>query len=319
MNIIDIALVVIVLLSLFNGYRRGFILGVLDLIGWTLVLVAGLRFYQPVARWLRAQVDFWSEAWDRPIAFVLIAIIVMLVLQLLGYALLRRVSDDVHERRVNRILGIVPGFANGLITAALVAALLLAIPITLSVQERARDSVLANRLAVYAQRLEAALHPVFAEAVAETLNLLTVQPESNERVTLPFKVADSRPRPDLEAKMLDLVNRERVAAGLKPLAPDPELTEVARRHSTDMFARGYFAHETLEGRDPFDRMREANVRFLTAGENLALGPTVPVAHSGLMNSPGHRKNIMHTQFGRLGIGVMDGGIRGLMITQNFRN
>ena len=178
---------------------------------------------------------------------------------------------------------------------------------------------MVNHLAVYAERLEAALHPVFAEAVAETLNLLTIQPDSHERVTLPYKVADTRPRADLEARMLELVNKERVAAGLKPLAPDPELTEVARRHSADMFARGYFAHDTPEGLDPFDRMRVANVRFVTAGENLALAPTVQVAHRGLMNSPGHRENILHPQFGRVGIGIMDGGIHGLMISQEFRN
>jgi uncharacterized protein YkwD len=71
--------------------------------------------------------------------------------------------------------------------------------------------------------------------------------------------------------------------------------------------------------DPFDRMREANVRFVTAGENLALVPTVQVAHRGLMNSPGHRANILYPQFARVGIGIMDGGIRGLMISQEFRN
>src|SRR3989475_1836610 len=118
--------------------------------------------------------------------------------------------------------------------------------------------------------------------------------------------------------MLELVNGERIAAGLRPLTADPELVQVARQHSADMFARGYFANDTPEGRDPFERMREANVGFLTAGENLALAPTVQVAHRGLMNSPGHRANILHSQFGRVGIGIMDGGIRGLMITQDFR-
>jgi uncharacterized protein YkwD len=119
--------------------------------------------------------------------------------------------------------------------------------------------------------------------------------------------------------MLELVNQERIAAGLRPLAPDPELREVARRHSADMFERGYFAHATPEGRDPFDRMREANVHFVTAGENLALAPTVQLAHTGLMNSPGHRANILHPEFGRVGIGIMEGGIRGLMVTQDFRD
>jgi uncharacterized protein YkwD len=318
-NLIDIVIVALVLLSVLNGWRRGFILGVLDLLGWALVLIAGLRFYQPVARWLGAHVDLWSEVWDRPIAFVALAVLAGGFVQIAGFVLLRRVPKAFHEKTFNRLLGVIPGLANGLITAALVAALLLAIPMSEGLRERARESPLVNRLAIYAERLEAALHPVFAEAVAETLNFLTIQPESNERVELPYKVASPRPRPDLEARMLELVNQERVAAGLGALAPDPELTEVARRHSADMFARGYFAHDTPEGRDPFDRMRAANVRFVTAGENLALAPTVQVAHRGLMNSPGHRANILYPQFGRIGIGIMDGGIRGLMISQEFRN
>jgi uncharacterized protein YkwD len=66
-------------------------------------------------------------------------------------------------------------------------------------------------------------------------------------------------------------------------------------------------------------MREANVRFVTAGGNLALAPTVQIAHTGLMNSPGHRANILRKDFGRVGIGIMDGGIRGLMVSQEFRN
>jgi len=318
-NLIDLVLAVIVLLSAVNGWRRGFILGVLDLLGWALVLLAGLRFYQPLARWFGPHIDLWSEVWDRPLAFILIAILVIVVVQLLGRALLQRVTKDTHEGSFNRMLGVLPGIANGLITAALVSALLLAIPLHERLRESARESALANRLAVYAERLEAKLHPVFAEAVAETLNLLTVQPDSHERVNLPYKIANSRPRPDLEAQMLVLVNRERASAGLRPLAPDPELTEVARRHSADMFARGYFAHDTPEGLDPFARMREAHVRYLTAGENLALAPTLHVAHNGLMNSPGHRANILHSQFGRLGIGIMDGGIRGLMVSQEFRD
>jgi hypothetical protein len=47
-NLIDILLLVLVLLSVLGGYRRGFILGVLDLAGWVLSLLAGLRFYPPV-------------------------------------------------------------------------------------------------------------------------------------------------------------------------------------------------------------------------------------------------------------------------------
>jgi uncharacterized protein YkwD len=118
---------------------------------------------------------------------------------------------------------------------------------------------------------------------------------------------------------LMLINDERAKQGLKALKADTEIQVVARKHSADMFARGYFSHITPEGKDPFDRIRAGRVKFLAAGENLALAQTLSIAHTGLMNSPGHRANILHTSFGRLGIAVLDGGIRGLMITQNFRN
>jgi len=318
-NPLDILLVIVILLCVLNGYRRGFINGVLDLAGWVVIILAGLRYYQPLAQWLGPRVDLWPEVWDTPIAFVLVAVFVGVIVHLIGYALLRRLPEDVHDRRANRVLGIIPGFVYGMIVAAILSALLLAVPLSENLSERTRDSALVNRLAVYAERLEGALRPVFGEAIGRTLNLLTIRPDSNETVTLPFKVENSRPRPDLEKQMLDLVNQERRAAGLNTLAPDPELTEVARQHSADMFARGYFAHDTPEGLSPFDRMTKAGVRFITAGENLALAPTIPVAHTGLMNSPGHRANILRPQFGRVGIGVMDGGMRGLMVSQEFRN
>ena len=86
-----------------------------------------------------------------------------------------------------------------------------------------------------------------------------------------------------------------------------------------MFARGYFAHVSPDSLSPFDRMKAAHVRYITAGENLALAPTLPLAHKGLMNSPGHRANILQPLYRRVGIGILDGGMYGLMITQNFRN
>ena len=318
-NPIDILLVIVILLSVLNGYRRGFVHGMLDLAGWVLSLIAGLRYYQPLARWLGPRIDVWSEVWDQPVAFVIIAIFAGVLVHAIGYALLRRLPEDLDERRTNQIFGVIPGFINGLIIVAILSALLLAIPLSESLSERTRDSALVNRLAVYAESLEGELRPVFGEAIARTLNVLTIRPDSDEKVTLPFKVENTRPRPDLEKQMLDLVNQERHAAGLNTLAPDPELTQVARQHSTDMFARGYFAHDTPEGLTPFDRMNKAGVRFLTAGENLALAPTLSLAHTGLMNSPGHRANILRPQFGRVGIGIMDGGMRGLMVSQEFRN
>src|SRR5690349_25161148 len=109
------ALVASINLNLLNGYRRGFVLGMMDLAGWALSLIAGLRYYQPLARWLGAHVDAWSEVWDQPIAFILIGVLVSIVVHLVGYALLSRLPRNIQERRVNQVLGLLPGFINGVI------------------------------------------------------------------------------------------------------------------------------------------------------------------------------------------------------------
>src|SRR5258707_14179145 len=88
LNLIDVVLIVIVLLSAYNGWRRGFILGVLDLLGWALVLLAGLRFYQPLAKWLGGHVPLWSEGWERPLAFGFFGLLGVVSGPLLGQGML---------------------------------------------------------------------------------------------------------------------------------------------------------------------------------------------------------------------------------------
>ena len=117
-NLMDILLLVLVLLSVLGGYRRGFILGVLDLAGWVLNLLAGLRFYPPLAHWLGAYVHSLPQIWNRPIAFIFVAIVVGAAVHLLGNLILKGLPKEIHQRRINRLFRIIPGFANGLITAA---------------------------------------------------------------------------------------------------------------------------------------------------------------------------------------------------------
>jgi uncharacterized protein YkwD len=144
-------------------------------------------------------------------------------------------------------------------------------------------------------------------------------PDKHVFYKLNFSVKVPVARPDLEAEMLRMINKERENEGLSPLLPDPDMTQVAREHSSDMFMRGYFSHYTPDNISPFDRMKESNLRYIHAGENVSMAPTLASSHRGLMKSPGHRENILKPSFGRIGIGIMDGGRYGLMVTQDFRN
>lgn len=318
MNWVDVILVVVFLLALWAGWYRGFILGSMDLLGWIGSFVLGFMLYSYAAKVL----SNWFPAlgaWLLPVAFLSVLIIARLLISVISSMITRNISDNAHASGINRFLGLVPGAITGWICAVIISALLLSLPLRDSITEQTRDSELASKLAVQSEWANKKLAPVFDQAVRQTMNSLTVHPESNEQVNLHFTYDNPQVRPFLEMQMLEMVNKERAKAGLGPLKADPEMARIARAHSKDMFARGYFAHLNPDGKNPFDRMRAANVHFIAAGENLALAQTVEIAHTNLMNSPGHRANILNPAFGRLGIGILDGGFYGLMISQEFRD
>ncbi|MFC4617894.1 CAP domain-containing protein [Camelliibacillus cellulosilyticus] len=107
-----------------------------------------------------------------------------------------------------------------------------------------------------------------------------------------------------EYQLFDLTNASRVMHKMPVLKWDNRVSETARKHSLDMAKNQYFDHINLQGQSPFDRMKEDHITFITAGENIAYGQFSSIfAHEGLMNSLGHRKNILQKNYKYLGVGV----------------
>src|SRR5258708_5421226 len=117
--------------------------------------------------------------------------------------------------------------------------------------------------------------------------------------------------------MFNLVNQERVSRAIKALVWDTNLLGVARNYGKQMWQEKYFGHYDPEGHDVSYRLQQANISYTEAGENLALAPTLDIAHSGLINSPRHRANILETWFKKIGIGVIDNGYYGKIVVQVF--
>ncbi|WP_196941184.1 CvpA family protein [Sphingobacterium pedocola] len=313
---IDIILLLIVLTSIWNGVARGFFAGMTGLVSWLGSLLITFAVYRHVALFLEANLTL--GIWTMPLSFLLTLLIVGSILSLFAAKALNAIPLKIQEHRLNNIFGVVPGVVTGLLYAAILSTLLLLLPFSEALTRHTRESKIAERLTNGLTWIERPFAPAL-EAVNRSINKMTIEPGSSESISLPFVVEAPKPRPDLERQMLGLVNEERAKAKLPALTLDEELTSVARQHSEDMFVRSYFSHISPEGNTPFDRIRAANIRFLTAGENLALAQTLPLAHDGLMNSPGHRANILRKTFRRVGIGILDGGKYGLMVTQKFRN
>lgn len=322
-NFIDIVILLIVIFYAYEGYSLGFTVAMLDLASFILSFVFALKFYGVFAKLL---IDLFAM----PIgfanavgffAFALLAEIILSILfrKLLANAKLVSMPYVIYKyfKKSDKFLGILPGVFSAFIVLTFIFSVIVSLPTAPNIKKLVTDSKIGSALVANTSVFEKGLNDVFGGALDETLNFLTVRPQSDESVSLNYKVSDGEEDPIAEQEMFEAVNRERQKAGVEPLIFDERLRDLARLHSQDMFERGYFSHYTPDGESPFDRMEEFGIDFSFAGENLALAPSTSLAMQGLMNSQGHRKNILSPNFGKIGIGVIDGGIYGKMYSQEF--
>ncbi|MEK4027957.1 CAP domain-containing protein [Pseudobacillus sp. FSL P4-0506] len=133
-----------------------------------------------------------------------------------------------------------------------------------------------------------------------------------------YAEASEQLKEGLEYQLFDLTNAARVNHHLPILTWNNPVKETARKHSADMAKQNYFSHTNLRGQSPFDRMKADHIFFTTAGENLAYGQFSSVfAHEGLMNSLGHRENILRPEYRFLGVGVAFNKESQPYYTENF--
>ncbi len=135
-----------------------------------------------------------------------------------------------------------------------------------------------------------------------------------------------------EQFMLELINAERAKVGVQPLAFDGDLNESSENHSNWIISTDTFSHRGIGGSSPGDRMEAAGFEFTgnwTWGENIArmstrgpegLEDEVQQLHTNLMDSPGHRANLLNNAFREIGVGFevgQFGNFENAVVTQNF--
>ncbi|MFC3209607.1 CAP domain-containing protein [Planomicrobium okeanokoites] len=135
-----------------------------------------------------------------------------------------------------------------------------------------------------------------------------------------YAAPDDDLREGYEFLLYELTNSARIQRELPLLKWDEQAMLTARKHSEDMAEKEYFSHTNKEGESPFDRMSDDGIDFFVAGENLAYGQYSSIfAHEGLMNSMGHRENIVKPDFGYLGVGAAFNSDNQPFYTANFFN
>ncbi len=109
----------------------------------------------------------------------------------------------------------------------------------------------------------------------------------------------------MERDLFASVNQARRAQGLPPLRWDESLAVAARRHA-EVMAEHESAQHGFAGEPSLStRVKQAGVHFRWLAENVFQGPSSQFIHTGFMQSPPHRANILDRDMDSIGVGVVE--------------
>jgi uncharacterized protein YkwD len=315
-NYIDLLIILVLIYFASEAIRHGFWVILADFFAFLGSLVISLRAYKALAGVLSANFSL-PHSVANALGFLVTAIVSEAILGFILAHLITLIPPKIRKHKIDKFLAVIPALGEGLILVAFLLTLTLGLPIKPTIKNDITESRIGSLILERTSKAEKAINEVFGGVIDDSLTYLTIKPGSKEAVPLKVEKIALTVDEQAEAQMLALVNSERVKQGVAELSWSSDIVIVARAHAKDMWQRKYFGHVSPEGKDVGDRLDEAGVKYFLAGENLALAPTVTTAMNGLMNSEGHRANILEPKFKKVGIGVIDNGFYGKMFVQVF--
>jgi uncharacterized protein YkwD/uncharacterized membrane protein required for colicin V production len=317
-NAVDLLIGAALVLAVIAGIRAGFVVTLFGLMTWVVAIPVALILQGPLGSAL-ARIGL-AVPLARTVAFVILLLLIESAFGLLGAIAIVPFAKRLHAHRIagaiDRVLGVVPSIVRTLVIAAVALAAALVLPVGNDVRAAIDGSGIGQVLVEQVAAVQPALGALGGPDNGAPLFVTKLGADQSQTLDLPDGLT-LVPDPEAEAEMLKLLNDERTSRGLPALVLDPRLVPIARQHSEEMFKLKYFGHQSPVNGSPFDRLAAAKISYSRAGENLAYAHSVAVAHRGLMDSEGHRANILRPEFTRIGIGVISAGSYGRMFTQLF--
>lgn len=322
-NYVDLLIIILTAIFIWQGYRVGLVGGLLNLLITLASFVLATFLYPVVGDFLTRFLKI-NENIAKVTGFVVTLTLLELVLNTAITYLYGKIAPLYRRSKIvakaDHVLGVLPSLVVGLFLILLVSLLILTLPVQPWLREPIQESWWGGNIVPKGLGLTPSIEKTLNRLPYKNL-VYIVTPENpsskaSQNLNIPSGTNLTND-PQAEKEMWELVNKERRLRGLKEVKFDNKLRDISRAHCRDMFGRSYFSHYTPEGDSPFDRMDKAGINYVSAGENLAYAPSLALAHQGLMNSEGHKANILRQSFGTLGVGVIDGGLYGKMFCQEF--
>ncbi|MGI6169734.1 MAG: CAP-associated domain-containing protein [Christensenellales bacterium] len=148
-------------------------------------------------------------------------------------------------------------------------------------------------------------------------SVMIVKQEYEERAMAKVNITSVVAK-SIERQTKDIINAKRAVAGLKPLEFTPAGANFAASRSADMRKRQYFSHYTPEGLSPATQASRRGFTYKSMGENIGLGHrNAIILNERLMNSSGHRSNILKSSYTHLGVGAKTISNKYAYVTETF--
>ncbi len=317
-NWIDIAVTLYLLFHFILGAKRGFRSIFINMASFALALFASFFGYKFLADFLAANFNL-DKSYANFIGFFASLFIAKTII-LLFLNIVFPKSLFKFSAALDKLIGGLVSLVFNLAVVFLIFSIIISLSLPYFIEKPITSSIIGELVCDDVAGINSSFKSIFGgvlETTVQKLDFLTIETENDKKIDLGYTVASPGYDEKMEEEMLILVNKGRASLGLEKLVVDEKMREAARKHGQDMFENGYFSHIDLNGGKVSDRMKEEGAKFSMAGENLALSEDVLSAYKGLMESPGHKRNILFPFFHRIGIGAIDGKERGIIFVQNF--
>jgi uncharacterized membrane protein required for colicin V production len=320
--VIDFVLGIYLATLAVRGWLRGLVKELVDLVGLIAGVFIAFRASRPFGDFLSGRFDVGPEV-GRVAAGLVLFLLVGLGLSVAGHYAMKLMKLPGLNLS-NRLLGSGLAIAWGLLVLLAVVSVVRALPFPPAVDAALAESAVVDRVA----GPEAAPRRLFlALAGDEVLSALNaIEPliggqrlvlDHDDVAQIPAAAPDEITHaPEDAALIFGFLNRARVDAGLAPLVWSDGLASAALGHAQEMYLDGYVSHVSPKTGTVGDRVRLVGIPLVAVGENIGLASSALAVHQALMESEGHRANILSSGYDRVGIGAVQGPL-GLMVVQVF--
>jgi uncharacterized protein YkwD len=315
-NWVDLAIILILIYFVAEGIRVGLWAMLADFLSLLISILAAFVLYPYLSGIVQANFSL-MKSFSNVLGFLFASVLVGAFVSFLISLVVHKIPQPLWKNRWNHIAAILPAIGEAFIIVSFIVTLVIGIPISPGLKKSVSESRIGGRILGNTSFISGKINEIFGKAIEDSLTYLTVEPGSNETIPLTFAKRELAVDKESETEMFNMVNEARRTQKIGTLTWDEKLAETGRTYATLMWENNFFGHYSPTGENVADRLDNAGVSYTFAGENLAMAPTVMVAHTGLMNSEGHRENILDKNFKKIGVGCVDNGIYGKIFVQVF--